>query len=202
MGKVEIETIIKKIQGRKLKQTEKNYLYRSIRPKLIAARMLAETDILKKINTGRRDSSMIEYNLSLYGFPLLVPLDKTGKKIPVEELITTILLYYPKPRYIEAIPIILIKNTINKYRLLDLASANGIKNKIGYLLETAFLIKPLPYLQETLEYLKMNKEQKVQMLAEGDADFLAETSRQRIRKWNLLGRFFDEDFHKLAGAYL
>ena len=49
-GKVEINTIIKKMEGKKLKQTEKNYLYRSIRPKLMAASMLAESGILKEIN--------------------------------------------------------------------------------------------------------------------------------------------------------
>ena len=35
LGKVEIETIIKKINGTKLKQVERNYLSRSIRTEIL-----------------------------------------------------------------------------------------------------------------------------------------------------------------------
>ena len=48
-GKVEIGTIIKKMEGKKLKQVERNYLYRSIRPKLIAASILHQGKIFVQL---------------------------------------------------------------------------------------------------------------------------------------------------------
>jgi len=38
-------------------------------------------------------------------------------------------------------------------------------------------------------------------LVEGDYDFLMKTSPERIKKWMLLGRFFDEDFIENARLY-
>ena len=68
LGRVEIDTILKRIKGKKLKQTERNYLSRSIRPKLIAAKILTEEKLLEKIH--RPDKSLekkIIYNLDKYG---------------------------------------------------------------------------------------------------------------------------------------
>ena len=73
-GKVEVNTIIRKMEGKKLKQTEKNYLYRSIRPKLIAAEMLSQAGVLKEINRDKHeDTSLIDYNLAVYGYKLILP---------------------------------------------------------------------------------------------------------------------------------
>jgi len=205
LGKVEIATIAKKIGGKKLKQTEKNYLYRSIRPKLAAAELLSQAKILKEINKHiRKNAFEIEYNLAAYGYEMISIQKPKGKlkKIPLEELIADILTRYSTSRYIEAIPILMIRNKINAFRLLELAVRLDIKNKIGYLLETAMMIKRLPYLEELLLYLKEAKDKKESFLAEGDYEFLAKTSPRRIRKWNLLGRFFDEDFRKNAEIYL
>lgn len=203
LGKVEIETIIKKIQGKALRQTERNYLYRSIRPKLIAANILSEENILKEINKdNKEDKSIIEYNLALYGYKMLLLKKRKTKKLPIEELIARILIKHPKARFIEAIPILMIKNPINKFKLLELAAKYGIRNKIGYLLETALIIRQMPYLKDLLSYLKKSKDSEMSFLQEGDLNFLAKTSPKRIKKWNLLGRFFDEDFKKNAEAYL
>ncbi len=203
LGKVEIETIIKKMEGRRLKQTERNYLYRSIRPKLVAAGILTQENILNEINKDNRgDASAIEYNLSRYGYELIYLKKKKGKIIRIEELIMMILVKFPKARFIEAIPIILIKNRIDKFRLLELASNYGIKNKIGYLLETAMMIKPMNYFKELLSYLDSNKDEEISFLVEGDYEFLSRESPARVRKWRLLGRFFDEDFANNAEVYL
>ncbi|MFH1585884.1 MAG: hypothetical protein ABIB79_03895, partial [archaeon] len=118
------------------------------------------------------------------------------------ELIAKILIKHPEPRFIEGIPLLFLKNRINKFKLLEAATRYGIKNKIGYLLETAFLIKKIPYLKELLLYLKENKDREISYLAEGDEDFLKKTSPLRVKKWNLLGRFFDDDFRKIAKVYL
>jgi hypothetical protein len=67
LGKVELNTLDKKTRGLTLSQVERNYLYRSIKPKLIAASILAQQNLLKKINRRRQDPSIIEYNLSRYG---------------------------------------------------------------------------------------------------------------------------------------
>ncbi|MAG47890.1 hypothetical protein CL617_04755 [archaeon] len=202
-GKVEINTIVRKMEGRKLKQIEKNYLYRSIRPKLIAAGILTQNNILREINKDKRKNIFfIEYNLDSYGYEMFSIKKKRAKKISIENLIIKILTEYPYARFIEAIPIILIKNKINKFKLLELSSMYGIKNKVGYLIETAIMLKKLDYLEDFLDYLKNSKDKEISLLVEGDYDFLEETSPERIKKWNLLGRFFDKDFKKLNEVYL
>jgi len=202
LGKVEIITIIKKMEGRKLKKTERNYLYRSIRPKLIAANILASENILKEINKSKKDEDhTIEFNLSHYGYELISLKGKKSKIMPIEELIIKIIMK-PKARFIEAIPILIIKNKINKLKLLELASVYGIKNKIGYLIETAMMIKEIDYLKDLIAYLKSNKDNEESFLVEGDYEFLSKESPERVRKWNLLGRFFDEDFIRNSKVYL
>jgi hypothetical protein len=202
LGRVEVETIIKKMQGKKLSQPEKNYLSRSVRPKLIGARILCQENILQDINKeAKKDSDLIEFNLSKYGYPLFHK-GKKAKKIKLEELIALILTKHPDARYIEAIPFLMIKNKVDKLRLLETASREGIKNKIGYLLETAMSLKRLPELEELLEYLRKNKDDSLEFLVEGDRDFLEKTTPLRVRRWNLLGRFFDADFERLAEVYL
>ena len=201
-GKIEIKTIIKKMNGEKLKQTERNYLSRSIRPKLIAANILCQENILSEINKAKRDNDLfISYNLAAYGYELILSYKKSFRKIPIEELIAEILVKYPRARFIESIPILIVKNKIDKFKLLEIASNYGIKNKIGYLLETALLLKKMPYLEDIYNYLKSNKEKEESFLAEGDYEFLKRTSPKRVKDWNLLGRFFDEDFKKNAEVY-
>ena len=202
LGKVEIATIIKKMEGRRMKQTERNYLYRSIRPKLVAAGILAQENILGEINKNNKENtSAIEYNLFRYGYEMISLKKKRSKLIPIEDLIVKILVKFPKARLIEAIPIIIIKNRIDKFRLLELASNYCIKNKIGYLLETAIMIKPMDYLKELLSYFDSSKDDETLFLVDGDHEFLLKESPARVRKWNLLGRFFDEDFTRNAKVH-
>ncbi len=214
-GKVELATLERKLKGIKLKQTEKNYLSRSIRPKLRAAHLAVELNLLSKISQRREENTaLIEDSLSLYGYPLMGTGKKAGKYLSPEELIGMIIAKAPSARFIEAIPIVIIKNTIDPFKLLEVAVKYGIKNQVGYLLETALLLnqglKPkqssnlqaMPYLKLLLEYLKRGKGRHKQQLVEGDREFLIQTSPPRIKRWNLLGRFFDEDFKALAEAYL
>ncbi len=203
-GRVEISTIIKKMEGKKLKQTEKNYLYRSIRPKLIAAEILSQAGILKEINKDKRkDNYLIEHNLAAYGYKMILPKKKKkAKKLPLEDLIMEILIRHPSARYIEAIPILIIKNKPNKFKMLEIAAKFGIKNKIGYLIETAMMIKEMAYLKDLLSYFSLNKDDEIVSLVEGDYDFLMKTSPERVRKWKLLGRFFDDDFIENARLYI
>lgn len=215
LGKVEIETIIKKINGRKLKQVERNYLYRSIRPKLIGSALLTQQGILQKIQKPNRvKKDFIIYNLNLYGYEIisLHPLLEY-KKIPLEYLISIIISQFPEARFIESIPILLIKNEVDPYLLLELSIKKGIKNQIGYLLDTSFIIarhfklfKKVSYLRSLLEYYKENKNKEKQILGYEDnfeyKKFLEENSPKRIKEWNLLGRYFDKDFIALGERYL
>lgn len=203
-GKVEMLTIAKKMEGKKLKQTEKNYLYRSIRPKLIAAELLSQAGILKEINKGRhKDDYVIDYNLAAYGYNLILPKKrKKARKMPLEDLIAEILIKHSSARYIEAIPILIAKNKLDKFKMLEIAAKFGIKNKIGYLIETAMIIKETGHLKDLLSYLSNNKDDKIAFLVDGDYDFLMKTSPERVRKWKLLGRFFDGDFTENGRLYL
>ncbi len=211
-GKVEISTILKRMQGKRLKQTERNYLSRSIRPKLIAAKLLTEENVLKKIH--KPDKSLektVIYNLSRYRYEMIsLKKIKKQKSIGIEELIATIITMMPKPRFIEAIPILLLKNKINKFKLVEIASKQGIGNELGYLIETAIILAKRfnieQDLNDLLDYLKYEKQKEIKYLGyEKDRiyiDFLIRTSPERIKKWNLLGRFFDEDFIKIGESYL
>lgn len=212
LGRVEIATIIKRMQGGKLKQTERNYLSRSIRPKLMAAKILTEEKILEKIQRPDRSiEKKIIYNLSRYGYELInLKKTKKQKNISLEELIAAIITKCPKPRLIESIPILLLKNKIDKFKLVEAACNNNISNELGYLIETAVLLakkfKIKKDLNDLLDYMEENKDKEIRHLGwEKDEiynEFLIKTSPGRIKKWNLLGRFFDGDFIKGGEAYL
>lgn len=212
LGDVEIETIIKRMQGKKLKQTELNYLSRSIRPKLRAARLLTEEKILQKINKPDRSlDKKIEYNLSKYGYDMItLNKIKKQKKIPIPELISTIIIQRPKARFIEAIPVLLLKNNINKFDLIHVAIKNNIKSELGYLIETAMILAKKfdikKDFRDLLEYLRNNKEKEIKYLGEEKdkeyMGFVSKASPKRIRGWNLIGRFFDEDFIRSAEGYI
>ena len=215
LGKVEIETIIKKINGRKLKQVERNYLSRSIRPKLIGSALLAQQEILQKIQKPNKiKKDFIIFNLNFYGYEVisLHPISKY-KKIPLEHLICIIISQLPEARFIESIPILLIKNKVDPYLLLEISIKNGVKNQIGYLLDTSFIIaehfrlfKKISYLRSLLGYYRENKNKERQILGYGDdleyERFLEKTSPKRIKEWNLLGRYFDKDFIAIGERYL
>lgn len=216
LGKVEIETIIKRINCKKLKQTERNYLSRSIRPKLMAAHILCQEEILEKISRPKKINikDKIIFNLSLYGYDLITSYKiKKQEKLSIYELIIKILIQEPSPRFIEAIPIILIKNKINPYTLLEFTARYDLKNKIGYLLETSFFIaerfklKNINYLRDLLKYLKRTKDKEIgffgdELKEEEYTDFLKRTTPKRMKEWNLLGRYFDDSFINNAGTYI
>lgn len=202
-GKKEIEAMVKKRQGQKLKQTEKNYLSRSVRPKLRAISALAQTNLLQDIAVAKRTSeTQVSFHLAAYGYPLLTFKKKIFKKMPLEDLIIEILTCYPRARYIEAIPFLLLKNHFDAWRLLELAVEKQCKNKVGYLVETAYMLgKRDRETKELLQYLKETKIKKEEFLVYGDRDFLQKTSPARVKQWHLLGRFFDRDFQKMLELY-
>ncbi|MBU0457089.1 MAG: hypothetical protein ABH824_01995 [Nanoarchaeota archaeon] len=208
-GKVEIETILKKIQRKKLKQTERNYLSKSIRPKLRAINLIAQLNLLEKINKPKEKITTEEiiYNLSRFGYDLItIKKIKAQKKYSLEELIIKILTIHPQPRFIEAIPIILLKNEIDQLKLLELTTKHHLKNEIGYLIETALMIKKKEELKCLFNYLQKTKEKEKKFLGEEPTkeyrEFILKNSPPRIKSWNLFGRFFDQDFKRLARGYL
>ncbi len=211
-GKVEIDTIQKRLEGKKLKQTERNYLSRSIRPKLLAAKIVTEKNIFEKIKSLNVSSDKkLIFNLSRYGYDILT-LKKIKKQehLILEDLIALIIIKNPKPRFIEAIPILLLKNKIDKFKLAELGFKYNICSQLGYLLEITLFLGNIfnikKDLYDLLEYFKKNKEKNIKNLAgkkDDDYDaFLIDTSPKRIKNWNLLGRFYDEDFIKIAEASL
>lgn len=211
LGKVEIETIMKRLKGERLSQTERNYLSRSVRPKLIAARLLSEGKLLEKIQRKENIRELIIYNLDNYGYELISPRRiKKHNKIPIEELVCLILTRMQNARFIEGIPIILLKNKINKYKLIELATKYNIRNKIGFLLETAMIIAlklklEIPEFDGMISYLKVNEEADTNLGEYKDElyqEFLGKTTPIRLKKWNLFGRFFDEDFINQGETYL
>ncbi|MFH0700959.1 MAG: hypothetical protein V2A62_00820 [Candidatus Woesearchaeota archaeon] len=209
-GKVEIETILKRIRHQPLSQVERNYLSRSVRPKLRAIQEMFHFNLLKTIDPQREKNSRQEIisSLSHYGYDLIsLSKGKTKqRKICLEELIILILRDFPEPRFIEAIPILLIKNKIDSFQLLELCTKYHLKNEIGFLVETALLIHKKEELQELRDYLKKNKDKEKRILGEEQPDkikeFMVHNTPPRMLSWNLWGRYFDEDFINAAEGYL
>ena len=83
---------------------------------------------------------------------------------------------------------------------------------MGYLLETAFIIgnkfnlnNKIFYLKDLLKYLEIHKNEERILGKEEDEKyklFLRKTRPARMKKWNLLGRYFDKDFISLGETYL
>ena len=213
-GKREMETLQKKQEGKPLTQTERNYLSASIRPKLRAIQALAPLHLLPDINRRKEHFSRqdIIFNLGEYGYELIA-ISSLGKKkkISLEELIMQVLRNFPESRFIEAIPILLLKNPIDPFKLLELATLWHLKNQLGFLLETALSLQKRSdvrsnKLSDLLYYLQKTKEPERHLLGEDFGkeyrEFLARASSPRMQVWHLLGRFFDEDFKTGARVYL
>ncbi|MFH1439696.1 MAG: hypothetical protein ABIG89_03960 [Candidatus Woesearchaeota archaeon] len=171
--------------------------------------MLSEAKILEQIQTLDRSlDKKIIFNLSKYGYELISPKEiMQQKKISIEELIALILAKIPVPRFIEAIPVLLLKNKIDKFKIVEMSCKYDINNQLGYLIEITMLIaKKLNLKTDYNDLWSYFKIKKIKSLCEEkDKDyqeFLMKSSPKRIKKWNLLGRFFDEDFIKSAKMYL
>ncbi len=152
------------------------------------------------------DRETILHNLSHYGYDL-ISLKRLRKNniLPIEELIIQILIRFPEARFIEAIPILIIKNRIDAFELYRKAYDYGLLNKIGFLLEMSFRIarkkgRNISYLSSLLRQLKSKKQATIQRFSTlNDESFLGKNTPQEMRNWNLLGMFSISDFQE---AYL
>ena len=142
-------------------------------------------------------------NLSHYGYDL-ISLKRLRKHniLPIEELIIQILIRFPEARFIEAIPILIIKNKIDAFELYRKAYDYGLLNKIGFLLEMSFRIarkkgRKISYLSSLLRQLKSKKQATIQRFSTlNDESFLGKNTPREMRNWNLIGRFSINDFQE------
>lgn len=149
------------------------------------------------------DRNTILYNLSCYGYDLITT-ERIGKKkiLVLEDLFIQILIRYPEARFIEAIPTLMLKNTINKFELYRKACDYGLVNKMGFLTDMACRIsrqsgKRKKDLEELLSAFKQKKDASIQYFSTlKDKSFLERTSPKIMKDWNLRGRFSFEDFYK------
>jgi hypothetical protein len=199
------------------KRLPKHTMYQTF--KVIIEYLLKNNDVIimgnKKISRipkqayelKHTDRETILYNLSYYGYDL-ISIKKIAKKpiMPIEELITNIIIRYPEARFIEAIPTLILKNRIDKFELNKKAFQYGLQNKIGFFIELAFKLaerkkKDLSYLKELLNKLKKEKGEEKQYITPPDSadnEFLERNTPAIMKKWNLRGRFALEDFYKEA----
>ena len=154
-----------------------------------------------KLNDTSRNT--ILYNLSLYGYNLIsLRKIKNAKALLIEDLIIQILLRFPEARFIEAIPTLMIKNKIDKFELYRKAHDYALINKIGFLLETSFILtkktkRDIHYLRELLTSFKLNKDNRIIYFSMfKDKEFLEKATPKLMKDWNLRGRFLTEDFYK------
>ena len=146
---------------------------------------------------GRDD---ILFNLSHYGYDLITRKKmKPRKIIPLNDLIIDILLRFPEARFIEAIPLLIIKNKIDQFELYRKAYDYSLINEMGFLLEISIRLSKKPVLKGLLDELKRQKQDKIRYFTTiKDRDFLEKNTPAIMRKWNLRGLFSIDDFRKEA----
>ncbi len=138
-------------------------------------------------------------SLSHYGYDLITKEKVRASIIPLPDLIIEILLRFPEARLIEAIPLILTKNSIDKFELYRKAYKNNLINEIGFLLDIAMKLSKKLDLKELLEELKKQKQKNIRYLTSiKDREFLEKRTPAIMRKWNLRGLFSIDDFRKEA----
>ena len=157
----------------------------------------------KKEKPDPIDRETIIFNLSHYGYELLTTKRIKEKKIlPLEELLIQILIRYPEARLIEAIPILMLKNRIDKFELYRKAYDYNLTNKMGFLAEIACILarkrgRKNKDLKELMHALEQRKEESVSYFsALKDEAFLEKTTQGIMKDWNLRGRFSLKDFDK------
>jgi hypothetical protein len=119
----------------------------------------------------------------------------------LEDLIIEILIRYPEARFIEAIPILIIKNKLDPFELYRKAYQYRLINKLGFLLEMTFdickKIKRNFILKDLLQECTLKKEREISYFTSiQDKKFLEKTTPANMKKWNLRGRFLFSDFYK------
>lgn len=149
------------------------------------------------------DRDAIILSLAHYGYELLTATKIKEKKIlPLEELLIQILIRYPEARLIEAIPILMLKNKMDKFELYRKAYDYSLINKMGFLAEIACILarkrgRKSQGLKELLHAFELRKEKPISSFsALKDEAFLEKTTPRIMKKWNLRGRFSLRDFDK------
>ncbi|MFO8016215.1 MAG: hypothetical protein R6U32_03865 [Candidatus Woesearchaeota archaeon] len=153
--------------------------------------------IMKKTEARAVKREDILSSLSHYGYELITAKKIRGKIIPLDDLIIAILLRFPEARFIEAIPTLLIKNSIDKFELYRKAYDNNLVNETGFLLDISLKLSKKPGLKGLLKELEKQKQAKIRYLTSAkDRDFLEKRAPDMMKKWNLRGLFSLDDFRK------
>jgi hypothetical protein len=141
-------------------------------------------------------------SLSQYGYDLVRSgIRRTGSIIPLEDLVIEILIRFPEARFIEAIPLLLVKNRLNTFELYRKAYQTGLINQLGFLTEVAIslarkLDREKPALQSLLDHLRAAMCKRTSAL--GRTDLQAKHTPRGMKRWRLKGHFVLEDFAKEA----
>lgn len=142
-------------------------------------RAIAEETEIKSIRTETKPSSIsdldIVYNLGRFGYKEFGLKTEQGRKFCIEYLITALLLL-DDPRRLEAIPIVLAKNSFRSNLLAFLSQKFGTGGKLLGLLRILQKIKPASEIAETIGILKIFK------LEETRAD--EQSIMQKMRLYN------------------
>jgi len=121
-------------------------------------REIAENTEIKSIETETRPASIpdldIVYNLGRFGYKEFGLKIEQGKKFCIEYLITALLLL-DDSRRLEAIPIVLAKNSFRSNLLAFLSQKFGTAGKLSSLLRILQKIKSSNEIDETLDILKI-----------------------------------------------
>lgn len=121
-------------------------------------REIAEKTEIKSIKTETKPASIsdldIVYNLGRFGYKEFGLKIEQGKKFCIEYLITALLLL-DDPRRLEAIPIVLAKNSFRSNLMAFLSQKFGTAGKLLGLLRILQKIKPSSEIDEALDILKI-----------------------------------------------
>ena len=156
--------LLRRVQGKPLSQTERNYLSTAIKSKLRATLSINHLDLERLYIREKSKRALLDRIISSYAKSNidLIGTKPSGKSLPANQIVEEILANYLEidARIADLLPIYISKNRDN-LRLYDLFSfviEKGLVNIAGYIFGIVQELAPHPKFSDFLKALERHKE--------------------------------------------
>lgn len=155
----------------------------------------------------------VAWHVAHYGYNFLVCRKEYngGLHLSPEETILAVLQWFPDPRLMEAIPVLLYVNDIDADDLYERAWKENLQNRLGFIASVTIeciesygakgKLANLLRLKKRLEPIKLAREdsfqEKIEKLSEGALNYLRQTRDPIASDWNILDRLFLTGFKEI-----
>ena len=202
---IQYRVLLKQLQRQKLTQTEKNYLSKAIKAKLIAAAQIKHINIFrqqrrKKGIQAAIVASYLKSGIGLFGY------HRKTRAMPPVAAVKAVLENIDQldARIADLLPVYIFKNQdkINLFEIYSYAVENSLTNLTGYLFE---IVQKHQFSRELKEFLSCLEKQKENMPVLRDQRYLqiAGSIKQDFlsRKWNIITLNTLEDYKRYFAEY-